>query len=214
MTLLATLKPSKEFEPLDPGTHLARCDAVVSVGWQKTEYGDKDSLFLRFEVPAERKEFTRDGVEVDEPATIWCQYTNNLHEKAKLRKHLDNWLGSFTEAQLQSGFDLSSLLGKSCIITIKKTQKGDKTYHNVDGVAKVMKGQEVPPQELSSIFFGPEDTDQWEDVPEWLQKKYDARVEPPGLVISVQAEMKADSKPEPEEADFHDDDIPFRPEAA
>ena len=58
-----------------------------------------------------------------------------------------------------AGFDLTTLLGKPCVISVKHSQNGDKTYANVDTVAKIMKAQEIPPQELKSICFGPEDTE-------------------------------------------------------
>jgi hypothetical protein len=213
MAILAKLKPS-EFKPLDAGTHLAICDAVVAVGLQKTKYGNKDTLYLRFEVPAERSESTRDGEEVDEPVTIWALYNNSLHEKAKLRQHLEAWRGKdFTPQEEVDGFDLSTLLGKPCMISVKHSQTGDKTYANVDAVAKIMKGQEIPPQELPSICFGPDDTDQWEDLPKFLQDYYDARVileepEPPTQVANPEPEPEpepptqvANPEPEPEPQD-------------
>ena len=206
MAILAKMKPS-EFKPLDAGTHLAICDAVVAVGLQKTKFGNKDTLYLRFEVPAERFKFTRDGEEVDEPGTIWARYNNNLHEKAKLRQHLEAWRGKdFTPQEEVEGFDLSTLLGKPCVISVKHNHNGNKTYANVDTVAKIMKDQEIPPQELPSICFGPDDTDQWEDLPKFLQDYYDVRV-------ILEEPEKPDQKviPMPEEPtdDFEDEVIPF-----
>jgi hypothetical protein len=43
-------------------------------------------------------------------------------------------------------------------------------------VSKLVKGQEAPPQELPSILFGPEDDDQYDDLPKWLKTKYDTRL--------------------------------------
>ena len=206
MTILAKLKAS-EFKPLDSGTHLAICNAVVSVGLQETKFGNKDTLYLRFEVPAERYEFTRDGQEVDEPGTIWARYNNSLHEKAKLRQHLEAWRGEdFTPQEEVDGFDLSTLLGKPCVISVKHSQNGDRTYANVDTVAKIMKGQEIPPQELKSICFGPDDTDEWQSVPQWLQKYYDDRVI---LEDPVEQKSKVIPMPEKPKDDFEDEDIGF-----
>jgi hypothetical protein len=58
-------------------------------------------------------------------------------------------------------------------------QVEDRTYANVTGIAKIMKGQQIPDWELDAIRFSPDDTDQYDDVPEWLQEKFDARLEPP-----------------------------------
>ena len=206
MTILAKLKPS-EFKPLDAGTHLAICDAVVAVGLQETKFGIKDTLFLRFEVPAERIQYIKDGEEIDEPMTIWARYNNNLHEKAKLRQHLEAWRGKdFTPQEEVDGFDLSTLLGKPCVISVKHNQNGNKTYANVDTVAKIMKGQEIPPQELPSICFGPDDTDQWEDLPKFLQDYYDTRVK---LEEPKEPDQKVIPMPEKPTDDFEDEVIPF-----
>jgi hypothetical protein len=54
-------------------------------------------------------------------------------------------------------------------------------------------------------LFSPDDTDQYKDVPEWLQKKFDERVEieevPDNVIDMPQGEPVADDLPE--------DDIPF-----
>jgi len=206
MAILAKLKPS-EFKLLDAGTHLAICDAVVAVGLQETKFGIKDTLFLRFEVPAERIQYIKDGEEIDEPMTIWARYNNNLHEKAKLRQHLEAWRGKdFTPQEEVDGFDLSTLLGKPCVISVKHNQNGNKTYANVDTVAKIMKGQEIPPQELPSICFGPDDTDQWEDLPKFLQDYYDTRVK---LEEPKEPDQKVIPMPEKPTDDFEDEDIGF-----
>ena len=206
MTILTKLKPS-EFKLLDAGTHLAVCDAVVAVGLQETKYGNKDTLFLRFEVPAERIQYIKDGEEIDESMTIWARYNNNLHEKAKLSQHLEAWRGEdFTPQEEVDGFDLTSLLGKPCVISVKHNQNGNKTYANVDTVAKIMKGQEIPPQELPSICFGPDDTDQWEDLPKFLKNCYDARVK---LEEPKEPDQKVIPMPEKPTDDFEDEDIGF-----
>lgn len=98
MTLMTKLKPSKEFELLDAGSHLARCSAMVAVGLQKNaNFGERDTLYVRFEVPAERETLYKNGIEEDEPKTIWPSYNNSHHEMAKLRQHIESWLGrSFT----------------------------------------------------------------------------------------------------------------------
>ena len=207
MAILAKLKPS-EFKPLDAGTHLAICDAVVAVGLQETKFGIKDTLFLRFEVPAERIQYIKDGEEIDESMTIWARYNNNLHEKAKLSQHLEAWRGEdFTPQEEVDGFDLSTLLGKPCVISVKhNSQNGSKTHANVDTVAKIMKGQEIPPQELKSICFGPDDTDEWEDLPKFLQDYYDARVI---LEEPEKPDQKVIPMPEKPTDDFEDEDIGF-----
>jgi hypothetical protein len=211
MSLYTKLKPSKEFEHLEAGSHLARCSAVIAVGLQKNaNFGDKDTLYLRFEVPAERFEFTRNGEDVDEPGTIWPVYNNSHHEMAKLRQHIESWLGrSFTPEEEMTGFDLSTLIGLACIINVVHKESGGKTYANVKSVSKLVKGQDAPPQELPSILFGPDDTDEYDDLPKWLQTKFDTRLAEPEPEQKPEPDPEPEPEPEPEESDFHEDDVPF-----
>ena len=167
-----------DFKVLDEGTHLAICNAVVDIGLQNTVWdSQQENVWLRFEVPAERIQYIKDGAEIDEPMSIWTRYNKTLNKKATLRKDLDAWRGrNFSEDELQ-GFDLFNLVGKPCLITVVHNQSGDRIYANISAIAKVMKDQEISGQELESICFSPNDTDQYENVPEWLQEKFDNRVE-------------------------------------
>jgi hypothetical protein len=176
MGLLAKEKGG-DFKKLDEGTHLAICDAVVGVGMQDTPWGtQQEHVWVRFEVPAERVQFVRDGIEVDEPMTIWTRYNNTLNRKSSLRKDLDTWRGrKFTVEELQ-GFELFDLVGRHCQITVVHNESKDNIYANVAAIAQVMKGIERPPMELNTIRFGPDDTDQYNELPEWLQKIFDDRV--------------------------------------
>lgn len=191
-----------DYKFLDEGTHLAICDAVVDVGLQNTPWdSQQEHVWVRFEVPAERVSFIRDGMEVDEPMTIWTRYNKTISKKATLRKDLVAWRGrEFTPDEL-AGFDLFNIAEKACLITVVHNESGDKTYANISGIAQIMKGQEVPAQELDTVLFSPQDTDAFDDLPEWLQEKFEERVE-------VEPDEPAANE------DLPDDDIPFKSEVA
>lgn len=191
---------SSDFKPLNKGIHLAICDALVDIGLQETPWGDKEQVSLRFEVPAERIQFTKDGEEIDEPQIIWTRYTKNLHKKSNLRQDLESWRGKpFTKEEL-AGFDLFKLVGKPCQLVVVHNVTDDRTYANVQSITAVHKSQEIPAQELPSIRFSPDDTDQWKEVPEWLQKRFDARIEPDEEEPTTADAESVD--------DFEDGDIP------
>ena len=179
MGSIAKQKSSVDFKPLDEGTHLAICNAVVDIGLQETPWGDKKQVWLRFEVPAERVTYVKDGEEIDAPQIIWTRYNKTLTKKANLRKDLDAWRGKDFTAEELDGFDLFKLVSKPCLLTVVHNHTDDRTYANIAGIAKILKNQEVPDWELDAIRFSPDDTDQYDDVPEWLQEKFDARLEPP-----------------------------------
>ena len=49
---------------------------------------------------------------------VMAIYTASLHEKAKLRKHLESWRGrQFTQQELQ-GFELENVIGANCQIQV------------------------------------------------------------------------------------------------
>jgi hypothetical protein len=194
MGSIAKQKSSTDFKPLDEGTHTAICNAVIDIGLQSTPWGTKEQVWLRFEVPAERVSYIKDGLEVEGPQIIWARYNKTLTKKANLRKDLDAWRGKeFTTEEL-GGFDLFRLVGKPCLITVVHNHGDDRTYANIAGITKILRNQQVPDWELNAIRFSPEDTDQYEDVPEWLQEKFDSRLELP--------------EPEPAANDhFVDDDL-------
>ena len=199
MPSIAKQKSNADFEPLDEGTHLAICDAVIDVGLQTTPWGaDQEQVWLRFEVPAERISFIKDGLEVDAPQVVWTRYNKTLTKKANLRKDLEAWRGREFTAEELDGFDLFSLAGKPCLLTVVHNQAKDRTFANVSAVTKILKGQQVPAMENDPIKFSPDDTDQFDDVPEWLQEIFKTRLEYP-----------PEPEPEPDERDFHDDDIDF-----
>lgn len=199
MSSIAKQKSNADFEPLDEGTHLAICNAVIDVGLQATKWDkNQEHVWLRFEVPAERIQYIKDGLEVDAPQVIYAKYNKTLTRKANLRRDLEGWRGREFTAEELDGFDLFSLVGHPCLLTVVHNQGKDRTWANVSAVTKILKGQQVPAMENDPIKFSPDDTDQYDDVPEWLQEQFDSRLELP-----------PEPEPEPDEADFHDDDIPF-----
>ena len=52
-----------DFEPVPTGTHIARCVTVVDLGFQESQFGTKEKVYLGFEVPGVRVKRTKDEVE-------------------------------------------------------------------------------------------------------------------------------------------------------
>ena len=175
MGLLAKEK-SSDFKLLEAGTHLAICNAVIGVGVQETMFGAKEKVYIRWEVSAERVEYEKDGDQVNLPMSIWGNYTNSISPKANLNQLLNGWRGKGFTPEERTGFELFDLVGVPCLLTVVHNESGDNVYANVQSVARVMKGQEIPPQEMPSIVYSNEDAEQWEDVPEWLQDKVKIQV--------------------------------------
>jgi hypothetical protein len=150
MAILATNEGSGQnrMEPIESGTHIATCVQMVHIGTVEDEFDGKpvkgNKVRLTFELPNELVKFKED--EPEQPRFISKEFTLSLNEKATLRKFLDSWRGvPFTEDEAKS-FDITKLLGVSCMlsITIKKSKKSGNAYNDILSASKLMKGTEAP----------------------------------------------------------------------
>jgi hypothetical protein len=193
-----------DFKRAPAGSHIAVCNMVVDCGIQPGSQAfpaPKRKLYVRFEIPAERVEYEKDGKQVEGPLTIGSFYTASMNEKATLRKHLEGWRGkSFTDEEA-AAFDVSALLGKAAMLSVIESEHGGKTYSNIAGIGKLPKGLPVPEAENALLYFdsesSPSDLDK---LPKWLREKIEGQLTPSRPTAS---ESHAGSD------DFRDDDIPF-----
>ena len=156
------------FKVVPQGTHIAVCNMIVDLGIQDTPYGTKHQLYIRWELPNERIEYTKDDKKMEGPMTVGKFYTASLNEKATLRHDLEAWRGrAFTEVELKE-FDVFNVLGIACQLTITHTEAGKAKVSAVTGIPK---GMDKPKAENPLIKYSEEggDEDQWDLVPQWLQ---------------------------------------------
>jgi len=143
----------RDFKPVPAGTHLAVCTMLIDVGLQPGfENGPPQrKVYIGFEVPAERVEFTdKNGDKVEGPSRIGRFYTASFNEKATLRHHLAAWRGrDFTPAELK-GFDLFNILGKSCLINVTHKTTDTKVYANIQAIMALPKAPRVPIRKVHS----------------------------------------------------------------
>ena len=142
---------STTFEQPPAGSHSARCIAIIDLGTQKSTYEgetqSKHQLVIRWELS---NELMTDGEHKGKPFTVSKFYTASLHEKAGLRKHLAAWRGrDFTPEELK-GFDLQSILGKACMLSVVMSDKGKA---KVEAVMALPKGMTIPAQVNPSFNF-------------------------------------------------------------
>jgi len=162
-----------EFEPLAAGSYVARCVSVVDIGVQSTGFGDKEKVYLGFEVPGERIQWKDDRGDHEGPAFIGSRYTLSINDKSILGQHLTGWRGKpFTEEE-RAGFDIVNVLGAPCMINVVHTNKNNKTYANIQSIMRLPKGFECPPAETDAIAYSPLDNAlaaNFSKLQEWQQK--------------------------------------------
>ena len=143
------------FERLESGAYPARCVHVIGMGTHPNNHPQAKAGSKKVEVMIvwEVSELMEDG----RPFTVNKRYTLSLGTKANLYKDLVAWRAkAFTDDELQ-GFDLSNILDAKCLLSISKTEKGDKTYNKVEGVMPLPKGMEVIERQNPLIDFAVEE---------------------------------------------------------
>ena len=171
MSLISSAKSGSSIAPIEAGTYPAVCYGMVDLGMQYSEQYQKNSpkVAILWEIPSEKIEVNGEKVS----RTLSQTYTNSLGDKATLRRDLAAWRGrDFTDEEL-AAFDLRSIVGAPCMVSvIHKTYNG-KTYANVGGVMKLPRGVSAPLATLDPIVFDldSDDLSMLNDMPKWLSDK-------------------------------------------
>lgn len=167
----------KDFDPVPEGSHLAVCDMFADLGMQDGHFGVKHKIYLRWQIPALRMKWEKDGVEHEGPMAIGAQYTLSLSDKSNLRPILQAWRGkAFTADELKK-FDVTTVLGKPCMVTVTHEAKKDGgVYANVAAVAKLPTGINPPTLEGEAILYDADNMETFEKLRPWLQEKIKAQI--------------------------------------
>ena len=120
MPITATNEGGGNYAPLEAGTYPARCYSMVHIGTIQEEFqGEKKTMNkvrISWELPTELKEFKQG--EGEKPYVLSKEFTLSLHEKSSLRAFLKSWRGKdFTEEEAKS-FDVTKLLGVTCMLSL------------------------------------------------------------------------------------------------
>ena len=145
MPLVASREPEREFENPPADTHIGTCYRVLDLGTQQTPFKDEKTGALKRQHQVQLS-WELDCLMTDgKPFSMHRRYTLSLHEKSALCKDLQAWRGKpFTEAELEA-FDLSAILGTSCLIGVAHEQKeGGKVYAKISSILKLPKNTKAP----------------------------------------------------------------------
>jgi hypothetical protein len=141
-----------DFEQPEAGSYAAICYKFIDIGTQTGEYNGLATIRHQIILGWELDEKMADG----KPFVVSQFYTASLHEKSKLRAHLEAWRGQqFTPEELQ-GFEAKRLLGQPCMISLVKNEKGK---IKVQSVSKLPKGMNVPVKVNTSVYFSLDEFD-------------------------------------------------------
>lgn len=169
-------KPTYTRELPNAGTHLARCYQFIHIGTNEDSFKGEKKLFnkvrLSFELPDEMRVF-KDGDEA-KPMSISQEYTLSMGEKANLRKFVEGMIGSGLQNDEAYAFDVESLVGKACLITvIHKVSKAGNKRAEIASASPLMKNQKAPEQINPSKILSYSNFDEafFETLPSFIKDK-------------------------------------------
>jgi hypothetical protein len=206
-------KSEGDFKQPAVGSWPARCIAVIELGHQPGEYKGvpnvKHQALVIWELP------TQDLMDDGRPMSISKFYTLSLSDKANLTKDLQSWRGKAFTEQEKLGFDISTLIGVPCMLSI--IEKNEKS--RVDAVMGLPKGTPIPDQMSESTIFELEayingDDSVWNKLSEGVQKmikranEFNPETIEHSMAQNPKGGQQAASGVPPVPDDF-DDDIPF-----
>ena len=137
---------SSSFPSVSVGVHKSRCIKVIDLGTQKNDFEGniswKRQVLVIWETPDQTNE-------TSEPITISKFYTLSLHEKSNLGIDLTSWRGRpFSETE-KKGFDISKLIGHTCLLNVIQGNKNNK----IGSIMPLPKGDKIAEQYHTGVVF-------------------------------------------------------------
>lgn len=190
-----------------PGTHVATLYRIMNLGTRfqmfegKTkEYPDKVIRFT-FEFPDSLHTFKNaEGEEKELPLVIDKELNLTMGPKSKLRPLVEGIIGVQLKDEEAYSFDIESLLGKSCLVTVAQKESKGTMYANIISTAPLMKGM-VPPKQVnpSTVFdINTCTKEDYEALPEFLKEK-----------VNVSDEYKKRFGTDTDSPSLEEDEVPF-----
>ena len=192
-----------EFEKVAEDTYAARCYRVLDLGTHHDEKWDKNvhKITISWELPTA---LMQTGDYAGKPFSIHSRYTLSLSDRAILRKDLESWRGkSFSEEEL-AGFDVSKLLGATCLINV--VHSADGKYANISSIMKLPKGMDCPDAVNEALFLDLDNFD--ESVFDKLHEKVQDFIKESKEYQELNS-GQSQRNDQPGEGDFANEDIPF-----
>lgn len=174
MSILATNKKI-EYSILEESSYAARIYQIIHLGTIPGFQGAmQNKVRITFEFPTELKVFKEENGE--QPQVLSKEYTLSTHEKSGLRKLIvacDPKALKVGEDGLVEEYDIENLLGKSCLVSVEHSTKGENTYANIKIETVLPKGMICPPQVNESVSISYDHFDQaaFDKLPAFIQEK-------------------------------------------
>jgi len=200
MRPLILRETSSEFELPAEGHYLGNVDAIVLLGRQDTNYGERRQVHIRVRLAGTSRSYKdKAGQRHTVPMTIGRTYTLSLHRSSALLVVVEALLGrGLNEDERRGGgFDLWGIAGLPGSFDVRHSQGNNgRTYANIDIISPAPAGTPLLPIG-ECLLYDPDQSsgEELAKLSKWMQEAIRKRL------------------PEPESTDGtavpFDDDVPF-----
>lgn len=196
----------KDFKIAPAGNHLARLYSIIDIGHQETVWKGETKIMHKVVFTWELHGEDNDGnpltTDDGKPLIVSKRYTVSLGDQSTLRKDLESWSGKKMTDEDRKGFDLKTLLGKFCMLSIVHSDDGK--YANVGSINSVPTAiRNAIPEGINqpiSFWLNDYTKEQYDALPKYYREK-----------ITESSEWRGSKAKEEAQAanTITDDDIPF-----
>ena len=133
----------QQFEPHPEGQYAVRCVDVIDLGEKLEQFpGSPERLVHKCAIVFQSGEANETG----RLHEVSAEMTVSMHEKATLRKLLEDWRGkSYTDEQARAGVPVHKLCGQPALLNVEHKQSGSgRTYAKIHGITPLPKGMAAP----------------------------------------------------------------------
>jgi len=197
--IVTDMGTDNDYETPEAGTYAGRCIRLVDVGTRDNEWKGEIKKQRQVRITWEISEKMSDG----KPFVVADSFTLNIGEKSNLGKILNSWRGKpFTDEE-KKGFDLSTIIGISGLVSVSYRESKGKQYQNIKSVLQLPKGMTVEDQYNDSFLFDIEDIHDVEKLKKlWGLERW--QIERSDEFVA--AELTMPDRPKKDEAEKDDDD--------
>lgn len=155
------------FELPEAGNQPAVVVALIDLGTQESEYKGKVSLVPRILLVWELTTQKMSGSDHNHLLAKDYAFYPDMSVKSALRVMLEKWRGrAFVDGEV---FDLTTLLGKSCLVDVVHGQSGSgNAYAKVAGVSALPRGMSAPHPKRKPVAWEIEGADRLPEHLDWL----------------------------------------------
>src|SRR5262245_24616377 len=138
--------PKSNFDTIPDGTYGARLYGIGHLGDQEFTYNGTTKILEKVLFTFELDYYLADG----RPVALSKDFTFTFYDQGNLLPAIEALLQrNVTDAETEE-FDIEQLIGKECMVSVKRSEKG---FPNIKAVSRLARGVALPPKTNNPWFW-------------------------------------------------------------